>query len=274
VDLVAAVVADEQPLDVVEPGEAALDDPAGATQARAVLGLAAGDRRLDPSAPERSPVLVVVVAAVGDKTRGPAPRSADPPAHRRHAVEQREKLRDVVAIAARERPGQRDAADPLRGGGACCRGGPGRPGSDPSASPLFRLHVTRIGDRARPIELVAACSVGQQQLVQALPDAGLLPGAQPPPRRHPATEAEFPRQMCSQRSPYAARTGSLARRAGHSAAFGRIAKAALRPRQQRLNPLPQPIGDNPRRYPHRHPPPSLRTDADDFAARSRVRSLS
>jgi hypothetical protein len=41
VDLVAAVVADRQPLVVVEPSERALDDPAGATEAGAVFGLAA-----------------------------------------------------------------------------------------------------------------------------------------------------------------------------------------------------------------------------------------
>jgi len=43
VDLVAAVVADEQPLEVVQPGEGALDDPAVAAEAGAVLGLAARD---------------------------------------------------------------------------------------------------------------------------------------------------------------------------------------------------------------------------------------
>jgi hypothetical protein len=48
VDLVAAVVADEQPLVVVEPSERALDDPAGATEAGAVLGLAACDLGRDP----------------------------------------------------------------------------------------------------------------------------------------------------------------------------------------------------------------------------------
>jgi hypothetical protein len=110
VDLVAAVGADEQAAAVVQPGEAALDDPALAAEPRAVLGFAAGDRGLDPSAPEQPPVLVVVVAAVGDEALGPSPRSADPPTHRRHQVEQREQLRDIVAVAARERPGQREAA--------------------------------------------------------------------------------------------------------------------------------------------------------------------
>lgn len=42
-DFVAAVVADEQPLEVVQPGEGALDDPASSTEAGAVLGLAASD---------------------------------------------------------------------------------------------------------------------------------------------------------------------------------------------------------------------------------------
>jgi hypothetical protein len=52
VDLVAAVVADEQPLEVVQPGEGALDHPAGATKPRAMLGLAARDFGLDLPLPE------------------------------------------------------------------------------------------------------------------------------------------------------------------------------------------------------------------------------
>ena len=46
VDVVAAVVADEQALEVVEPGEGAFDDPAVAAEPGAVLGLAAGDQRV------------------------------------------------------------------------------------------------------------------------------------------------------------------------------------------------------------------------------------
>ena len=51
-DLVAAVVADEQPLEVVQLGEGALDDPASATQAGAVFGLAASDLGCDPALSE------------------------------------------------------------------------------------------------------------------------------------------------------------------------------------------------------------------------------
>ena len=48
-DVGAAVVADEQPFELVEPGEGALDDPAVAADAGAVFGLAARDLGGDPA---------------------------------------------------------------------------------------------------------------------------------------------------------------------------------------------------------------------------------
>jgi hypothetical protein len=108
VDFVASVVADEQPLELVEPGEGALDDPAVATKPRPMLGLAACDLGFDPAAAELAPVLVVVVAAVGGDALGSPPGPADLAAHRRDPLEERDQLGDVVAVAARERPGERD----------------------------------------------------------------------------------------------------------------------------------------------------------------------
>ena len=107
-DLVAAVVADEQPFELVEPGEGALDDPAVAAETGAVLGLAAGDLGLDPALAELVAVLVVVVAAVGGEPVWPPSGSADAAAHRRHRVEERDQLGDVVAVTASECPGERD----------------------------------------------------------------------------------------------------------------------------------------------------------------------
>jgi hypothetical protein len=52
----------------------------------------------------------VVVAAVGDQRPRLASWSADAAADVRHSVEQLEQLGDVVAVAAGERPGERDAA--------------------------------------------------------------------------------------------------------------------------------------------------------------------
>ena len=109
-DVVAAVGADEQSAAVVEPGEGALDDPALAAETGAVLCLAAGDRGLDASLPDQAPVLVVVVAAVSDQHPRSLAWTADAAADRRHPVEQLEQLGHVVAVAAAERPGERDPA--------------------------------------------------------------------------------------------------------------------------------------------------------------------
>ena len=98
--LVASVGSQEQAAAVVQPGEGALDDPAVAAKSGSVLGLTAGDQRLDSSLPDQAAVLVVVVAAVGDDAFGSPPRSPDTAAHRRNAVEQGQQLGDVVAVAA------------------------------------------------------------------------------------------------------------------------------------------------------------------------------
>src|SRR5215207_7572383 len=108
--LVAAVGAEEQPAAVVEPGEGAFDDPAVSAEAGAVYGLAPGDHRLDAALPEQPPVLVVVVAAVGDDAVGSPPWPSDATADRRYPIEQRQQLRDVVAVTAGQRPGQRQPA--------------------------------------------------------------------------------------------------------------------------------------------------------------------
>jgi len=109
VHLGAAVVADEQPFEVVEPGEGAFDDPAVAAQAGAVFGLAACDLGFDAAFAEETSVLVVVVATVGSDAVGPSTWSSDLAAHGRHLVNERDQLGDVVAVTARDAPGERDA---------------------------------------------------------------------------------------------------------------------------------------------------------------------
>ena len=48
VDIGAAVVADEQPPELVEPGKRTLNDPADTAQTGAVVGLAVGDLGVTP----------------------------------------------------------------------------------------------------------------------------------------------------------------------------------------------------------------------------------
>ena len=107
-DVAAAFVADEEPLEVVQPGEGALDDPAVAAETGAVLGLAARDHRLDAALADEAPVLVVVVSAIGEQRVWSPTRAAAAATHSRHRVEQWDQLGDVVAVAARDREGERD----------------------------------------------------------------------------------------------------------------------------------------------------------------------
>lgn len=107
-DLVAAVVADEESFVVVQPGEGALDDPAHPTESGAVLGLAASDLWFDVAGAELAPVAVRVVAAVGGDAVGSSARAADLAADRRDAFDERDELGDVVAVAAGDGPGERD----------------------------------------------------------------------------------------------------------------------------------------------------------------------
>jgi len=108
VDLVAAVVADEQPFELVQPGEGAFDDPTMAAEPGAVSGAAASDLGGDAATVELAAMALEVVAAVGAHPLGPSPWPADLAAHRRHTVDQRDQLGDVMAVAAGNCPGKRD----------------------------------------------------------------------------------------------------------------------------------------------------------------------
>ena len=184
---------------------------------------------------------------------GSSPRPADAAADGRHPVEQLEQLGDVVAVAAGERPGERDAAAVYEEVVLAARAGRDRRGWDPFSSPFFRLQVTRVGDRPRPLELLGGVQLGEQQLVQPLPDAGLLPGPQPPPRGHPAAEPELLRQMLPADPGVQHEQDPLQRQPVIERLATRIAEAPLPARQQRLDPLPQPVRHIPRLRPHRHP---------------------
>ena len=107
VDVGAAFVADEQSFHLVEPAEGAFDDPAVAAEAGAVAVVAVGEHGCDPALAERLPMLVGAVAAVAEQHFGSPPWSAGEAGDRRHTVEQRQQLGDVVAVAAGQRPGQR-----------------------------------------------------------------------------------------------------------------------------------------------------------------------
>jgi hypothetical protein len=145
VDVGAALVADEQALEVVQPGEAALDHSAEAAEPGTVLALAPGD--------------------LGG---GRAIRAH--PARRRGG----DQLRDVVPVAARERPSEREA---------------GRLDEEmvlqrflalstelgPVSQPLFRLHVAGVDDCPRSLDRRRCPQPLEQKRVQPLPHPRPLP---------------------------------------------------------------------------------------------------
>src|SRR5215212_3117562 len=90
--------------------------------------------------------------------------------------------------------------------------------------------------------------------------------SQPPPARHPAAEAELLRQMLPTDPAVQDEQDPLQREPIIERLPTRVAKTPLALRQQRLDPLPQPIRHIPRFRPHRHPP-SLTTGADGLRYR-------
>ena len=91
----------------MEPAEGAFDDPAVAAEAGAVALVAVGEQGCDSALAERLPVRVGAVATVTEEHLGSTPGPAWPAGDCGDAVEQRQQLGDVVAVAARQRPGER-----------------------------------------------------------------------------------------------------------------------------------------------------------------------
>src|SRR4051812_2344394 len=124
-----------------------------------------------------------------------------------------------------------------------------------------------VSDRSRPLDLAGRMQLSEQKLVQPLPDARLLPDPQPAPTRHPATEAQLLRQMLPTDPSVQNEQDPLQRQPIIERLAARIPKAALPPRQKRLDPTPQRIRHIPWLRSHRHPPKSLTTDADGLRPR-------
>lgn len=109
-DLGGPLVAGPEATEVVQVGEASLDHPALATEPGAVGGAPACDPMGDAASAQDAPVLVVVVAAVGEDQVGLLSRPADLAGDRARGqiVQERHQLGDIVAVAAGERDRQRD----------------------------------------------------------------------------------------------------------------------------------------------------------------------
>lgn len=97
-DVVADLPADPQAAEPVQMGESTLDNPAVSAQPAAMLGVPAGDQRFHSQSPDQAAVLVVVVSAVSEDDVRTPPWAAAPALHRRHCLQERDELGDVVRL--------------------------------------------------------------------------------------------------------------------------------------------------------------------------------
>jgi hypothetical protein len=208
VDVVADLPADTQAAEVVQERELGFRHPPVDAKARAVFGAASGDLRADAQLTDPAAVGVVVVAAVGvHRLRAPS-RPAALAADRRDGLDQRDQLGDVVAVAAGEGGGERNAAG--------------------------------------EVQQVRGPQLGQQHLVQALPDPGLVPVPQPPLAGHARAEAQLLRQELPADPGVEHEQDPAHHLPVLQALTARTSVSALDNRQERLDPLPQPVLDLPR----------------------------
>ena len=127
-------------------------------------------------------------------------------------------------------------------------------GLGPVSEPLFRLHVTGVGDRPRPLELTGGTQLSKQERVQPLPHPCSLPLVQARGSRSRHSRSPAPAADAAKRSRYAARTRSPATPRDRAAASGPDSEnAAASSRQERPHTLPQLVRNDPRRNSHRHP---------------------
>jgi hypothetical protein len=109
VDVGQSFEADAQAAKVVQPGMGALDDPTGLAQAAAVRFATPGNLGGDAGCVQWPAILVVVVTAVGLDDDRLGQRSPPLATDGRDCFDQRQELRDVVAVGAGQDRRERDA---------------------------------------------------------------------------------------------------------------------------------------------------------------------
>jgi hypothetical protein len=122
---------------------------------------------------------------------------------------------------------------------------PGLPrstGLGPVSAPALGAHTQAVQARPGPVELALAAEPVEQRVVELLPDAGALPVPQPPPAGDWAAAAK----LTDRQQPPGDAGVELVDDAGQRGAVvdaGSAAIAAWWWRQERLNGLPQVVGD-------------------------------
>ena len=105
----SAFITDAKAPKLVQPRNRAFHDPARFAEAAAVLGVAARDLGRDAACGQGMAVRIGIVSPVGLNEGGFRARTSRLSGDRRHGLDQRQKLRDVVSVGLREDDAQRNA---------------------------------------------------------------------------------------------------------------------------------------------------------------------
>ena len=128
-DVGAAFVANSETPELVQPADCPLHDPAGDTQAAAVLSVPLGNHRFDTPLTKLFPVRIGTVSAVGQEIIGSLDRMAHPSGNRRNAVLRALSVSSIPICSQsalkRADPGAcRPVREPKSWGEVCCIAGP------------------------------------------------------------------------------------------------------------------------------------------------------
>lgn len=102
------LVSNRQPAKAMEPGQRPFDDPTGPTESAAVGGPALGELAGDAAPRQFIAMRLRIVPAIALDQPGFADRPADAATDRRHGLDQRQQLRDVVSVRRRQRRAERN----------------------------------------------------------------------------------------------------------------------------------------------------------------------
>ena len=123
----SAFEADAKTTETMEPRMSPFDDPTEFAEAAAVCGAASGNDRSDAAFAKSAAMRVGIVATVGVEDLGLAKQSAASAANWRDSVDQRQQLRDIVAVRTGQDHANRNAVrvyeDVVFGPWSCAIGG-------------------------------------------------------------------------------------------------------------------------------------------------------
>src|SRR3954447_17058287 len=194
VDVITALVPDDQPTAAGDPGQRTVDDPSMPAEALAALDPAPGDPGDDAPLPAGAAAAGVIVRLIGVQLLrsppGPAARLAD----RRHGVERLLEHDAVVDVGGREQDRQRDALpvhDEVALAARLAAVGRVRPGRGPAG---LGGQARRVERAPAPVDQPGLAEPVERRVVDPRPAAALLPVPEPSPAGHAGAAAHLLRE--------------------------------------------------------------------------------